>query len=94
VEAIAEAFKVLNHRNNLIPNATFGSGAYPSVPRSTFGVRTAVRDPRQVQLIKEKTRKFTKFSRYKRSFPSKHKSTEDARPQPNSGQSAQSAPLY
>jgi hypothetical protein len=50
VEAIAEAFNVLNHRNNLIPNATFGSGAYPSVPRSTFGVPTAVGDPRQIQL--------------------------------------------
>jgi hypothetical protein len=50
VEAIAEAFNVLNHRNNMVPNTTFGSGAYPSQPRSTFGQPTAVGDPRQVQL--------------------------------------------
>jgi hypothetical protein len=50
LEAIAEAFNVLNHRNNLIPNTTFGAGAFPSVPRSSFGVPTAVGDPRQVQL--------------------------------------------
>jgi hypothetical protein len=50
IEAIAEAFNVLNRRNNLIPNTTFGSGVFPEVPRSTFGQPTAVGDPRQVQL--------------------------------------------
>src|SRR5262249_41116900 len=29
LEAIAEAFNVLNHRNDLIPNTTFGTGIYP-----------------------------------------------------------------
>ena len=50
LEAIAEAFNVLNHRNNMIPNTTFGSGIYPTAPRSTFGQPTAVGDPRTVQL--------------------------------------------
>ncbi|MBS1852234.1 MAG: TonB-dependent receptor [Acidobacteria bacterium] len=42
LQAMAEAFNVLNHRNNLIPNATYG--------RPTFGQPTAVGDPRQIQL--------------------------------------------
>jgi hypothetical protein len=50
LEAIAEAFNVHNHRNNLIPNTTFGSGVYPNEPRAAFGTPTAVGDPRQVQL--------------------------------------------
>jgi len=50
LEAIAEAFNTLNHRNNLIPNTTFGSGIYPTAPATTFGQPTAVGDPRQVQL--------------------------------------------
>jgi len=50
IEAIAEAFNVLNHRNNMIPNTTFGTGAYPSIPRTSFGFPTAVGDPRQIQL--------------------------------------------
>ena len=41
VQAIAEAFNVLNHRNNLGVNGTFGAGAYPSAPNSTFGQVTA-----------------------------------------------------
>jgi hypothetical protein len=45
LEAIAEAFNALNHRNDLIPNGTFGTGSNPS-----FGQPTAVGDPRQVQL--------------------------------------------
>jgi hypothetical protein len=50
INAIAEAFNALNHRNDMIPNATFGSGIYPTVPRSTFGQPTAVGDPRTIQL--------------------------------------------
>jgi len=50
MEGIAEAFNVLNHRNNLTLNGTFGSGAYPTNPASTFGQVTAVNDPRIVQL--------------------------------------------
>ena len=50
LETIAEAFNVLNHRNDMVPNTTFGSGVYPTLPRSTFGQPTAVGDPRSVQL--------------------------------------------
>ena len=50
LEAIAEAFNLLNHRNNLTRNGTFGAGAYPTNPSSTFGQITAVYDPRVVQL--------------------------------------------
>ncbi len=50
LEAIAETFNSLNHRNDMIPNGTFGAGAYPAVPSSTFGQATAVGDPRSVQL--------------------------------------------
>ena len=50
LEGIAEAFNALNHRNNLIPNGTFGTGAYPNAPSPAFGRATAVGDPRQVQL--------------------------------------------
>jgi len=50
MEAMAEAFNALNHRNNLIPNGTFGPGAYPTSPSSTFGQATAVGDPRTLQL--------------------------------------------
>ena len=50
LEAIAEAFNLLNHRNNLTKNGTFGAGAYPTNPSSTFGQVTAVNDPRVAQL--------------------------------------------
>jgi outer membrane receptor protein involved in Fe transport len=50
LEAIAEAFNALNHRNDLIPNGTFGTGTYPTAANSSFGHATAVGDPRQVQL--------------------------------------------
>lgn len=50
LEAIAEAFNALNHRNDLIPNGTFGAGAYPNAANPSFGRPTAVGDPRQVQL--------------------------------------------
>jgi len=47
LEAIAEAFNALNHRNNQIPNGTFGTG---TTPLSTFGQPTAVADPRNIEL--------------------------------------------
>jgi hypothetical protein len=50
LEGIAEAFNTLNHRNDMIPNATWGTGAYPTTPNPTFGQATAVGDPRSVQL--------------------------------------------
>jgi hypothetical protein len=50
MEVMAESFNALNHRNNLTCNGTFGAGAYPLAPSSTFGQVTAVNDPRSVQL--------------------------------------------
>ncbi len=50
LEAIAEAFNALNHRNDLIPNGTFGTGIYPNAANASFGQPTAVGDPRQIQL--------------------------------------------
>jgi hypothetical protein len=50
LETLAEAFNSLNHRNDMIPNATWGTGAYPNTPNATFGQATAVGDPRNVQL--------------------------------------------
>ena len=50
LEGMAEAFNALNHRNDLIPNGTFGSGNYPNAPNTTFGQATAVGDPRSIQL--------------------------------------------
>ena len=50
LETIAEAFNALNHRNDMIPNATWGTGVYPNTPNTSFGQATAVGDPRSVQL--------------------------------------------
>jgi hypothetical protein len=50
LETLAEAFNLLNHRNNLTRNGNFGPGAWPSTPSSTFGQVTAVHDPRSFQL--------------------------------------------
>jgi len=50
VTAIAEAFNALNHRNDLIPNGTFGLEAYPSNPAPGFGQPSAVADARTFQL--------------------------------------------
>jgi Carboxypeptidase regulatory-like domain/TonB dependent receptor len=50
LEGMAEAFNALNHRNDMVPNGTFGAGPYPNAPASGFGSATAVGDPRQVQL--------------------------------------------
>ena len=49
LEGIAEAFNLLNHRNNLTRNANFGAGAFPDNPSRTFGQVTAVLDPRSLQ---------------------------------------------
>jgi hypothetical protein len=49
LETLAEAFNGLNHRNNMTPNATWGTGAYPNTPNATFRQATAVGDPRNVQ---------------------------------------------
>ena len=50
LEGIAEAFNALNHRNDMIPNGTWGTGSYPSTPNVSFGQATAVGDARSVQL--------------------------------------------
>ncbi len=50
LEALGESFNALNHRNDLVPNGTFGSGVYPTAPSATFGQATAVGDPRTQQL--------------------------------------------
>jgi hypothetical protein len=50
LETMAEAFNALNHRNDMIPNGTWGSGAYPAKPNPSFGTATAVGDPRSIQL--------------------------------------------
>ncbi|MEP7366683.1 MAG: hypothetical protein ABI972_25785, partial [Acidobacteriota bacterium] len=50
LEAMAEAFNALNHRNNLTRNGNFGAGAYPTNPSATFGQITSVQDPRVIQL--------------------------------------------
>ncbi|HEX8073066.1 MAG TPA: carboxypeptidase regulatory-like domain-containing protein [Pyrinomonadaceae bacterium] len=47
VEALAEAFNVLNRANLQLPNNVFGAGA---TPLPTFGRPTAAADPRQLQL--------------------------------------------
>ncbi len=48
LQTIVEGFNALNHRNNQIPNGTWGTGTYPTAPSSTFGQATAVFDPRNV----------------------------------------------
>jgi hypothetical protein len=45
----AEVFNALNHRNNEVPNATFGTAPFPSETPFT-GAPTAVADPRSIQL--------------------------------------------
>ena len=50
LEAMAEAFNALNHRNNLTKNGVFGAGAYPLAPVPAFGQVTAVNDPRSLQV--------------------------------------------
>ena len=50
LQALGEIFNTLNHRNNMIPNNSFGTGAYPTNPSTTFGQPTAVGDPREGQV--------------------------------------------
>ena len=50
MEGMAEAFNMLNHRNNLTRNGTFGAGTYPTAPSAAFGQITSVNDPRVLQL--------------------------------------------
>jgi len=50
VQASGEIFNVLNHPNYQVPNATFGSGIFPTNPSATFGQPTAVADPREGQV--------------------------------------------
>jgi hypothetical protein len=50
LEGVAEAFNALNHRNDMIPNGTWGTGGYPGTPNVSFGQATAVGDSRSVQL--------------------------------------------
>jgi hypothetical protein len=48
---MAEAFNTLNHRNDMIPNGTFGTNSITGLPtNATFGQATAVGDPRSIQL--------------------------------------------
>jgi len=49
LQAMAEAFNLLNHTNVVSVNGNFGAGAYPSVPSSTFRQITAVNDSRSLQ---------------------------------------------
>ena len=50
LEALAEAFNALNHRNILTKNGVFGGGAYPASPSAAFGQVTAVNEARSLQL--------------------------------------------
>jgi outer membrane receptor protein involved in Fe transport len=49
LDLTAEAFNALNHRNNDVPNTTFGTGAFTAGQIFT-GTPTAVADPRSIQL--------------------------------------------
>ena len=49
LEALAEAFNILNHPNYTAPNGTFGAGVYSTAPSPTFGTATAVGDDRSMQ---------------------------------------------
>ena len=49
VEGLVEAFNVTDRVNSLTRNNTFGAGAYPINPVSTFNQITAVGDPRTLQ---------------------------------------------
>lgn len=50
LDGIVDAFNALNHRNNQIPNGTWGTGTYPTTPSPTFGQATAVGDPRSIEI--------------------------------------------
>ena len=50
VEAMIEAFNLLNHVNGVARNGSFGSGTYPSNPSASFNQTTVVGDPRTLEL--------------------------------------------
>ena len=50
IEAMLEAFNLMNHVNGVALNGTFGTGTYPADPLPTFKQITAVADPRTLQL--------------------------------------------
>ena len=50
LEGMAEAFNVLNHRNDMLANGTWGTGTYPTTPSTAFGTANGVGDPRSIQL--------------------------------------------
>jgi hypothetical protein len=50
LQALAEAFNLLNHTNGVTLNGVFGTGTYPTSPSPTFKQVTAVADPRTIQL--------------------------------------------
>ena len=50
IEAMLEAFNLMNHVNGVALNGTFGTGIYPTNPLPTFKQITAVADPRTLQL--------------------------------------------
>jgi outer membrane receptor protein involved in Fe transport len=49
LQGLAEAFNLINTRNDLFPNGTFGTGTYPTNPSSTFGQPTNSADPRSIE---------------------------------------------
>lgn len=49
VEALVEAFNLLNTRNDIARVGVFGSGAYPTNPAPNYGTITVVGDPRSLQ---------------------------------------------
>jgi hypothetical protein len=49
LEVLVEGFNLLNRANTMAVNPTFGAGAYPASPSSTFRQVTAVGEPRSAQ---------------------------------------------
>ncbi|HEY1305515.1 MAG TPA: TonB-dependent receptor [Vicinamibacterales bacterium] len=49
LDGLVEAFNLTNRVNIVTRNVTFGPGAYPTSPVSTFNQTTAVGDPRTIQ---------------------------------------------
>jgi hypothetical protein len=49
IDAMIEGFNLTNRANAVTRSATFGPGAYPTAPLSTFNTITAVADPRTFQ---------------------------------------------
>jgi hypothetical protein len=49
LQGIAEAFNLVNTRNDLFPTGNFGTATYPTSPSATFGTPTAAADPRSIE---------------------------------------------